>query len=288
MDKKSLMLNNLRISTEGLYILREALGLEGDQPDFTRPILLAIDFEQTENFMNGFSQSEKCQVGLAALDTRELHTSPPEKLISTESLISGPSSYTSVVSNNVLFGTTTVIKPAEILQKIQDLIPSDRDIILIGHNVRVELRILVRLGFTFSSRISSIIDTCDVADEVLGPPHYSLRKLLKTLCCPADRLHTAGNDAHFTLRASLLLVARDFPDQDHPTIGILRNTAMDPLPHLVRLAAKEAMRKGRKSAYLNSKKYQARFRTAEQIAEIRAERAAKKARQMGVGYPVVK
>uniref|UniRef100_A0A8H7TVB9 Gfd2/YDR514C-like C-terminal domain-containing protein n=1 Tax=Bionectria ochroleuca TaxID=29856 RepID=A0A8H7TVB9_BIOOC len=279
MNPKSLKLRvkNLGVSTKGLHVLRAALGLEGNQPEANRPILLAIDFENTKNFMNGFPHSETGQVGLATLDTRELHTSPPEKLISTNNLISGSSSYTSMVSSNVLFGTTAIIKPAEVLQKIQSLIPSDRDIILVGHGVRVELGILVALGFTFSPRIASIIDTCGVTGEVLGSPHYSLRELLKTLGCPHDRLHTAGNDAHFTLRAALLLVARGFPDHDHPTIDILRSIAMEPLAHQVRAEARAATREERKIAHLNSRKYQSQFWTDEQKDELRAQRAAKKA-----------
>lgn len=271
MGKKSLKLNNLEISKSGLRVLQEALGLEG--PHSTRPILLAMDFEHTQKFMNGFPHNETGQVGLATLDTRRLHTSPLEELISTHSLVSGFSSYVSKVSNRVIFGETTVVKPAEILQKIQSLIPSDRDIILIGHGVRAELAILETLGFTFS-RICSIIDTPDVAREVLGSPNYKLKKLLKTLGCPRDRLHTAGNDAHFTLRAALLLVARDFPDHDHPTIDILRSIAMEPLAHQVRA---EATREEKRIARLNSRKYQSQFWTDEQKAELRAQRAAKKA-----------
>ncbi|VUC31873.1 unnamed protein product [Clonostachys rosea] len=266
MDKKSLKLHNLEIATNGLHILSEALGLEGDQPDSTRPILLAIDFGQTKNLMNGFSGSECCQ-----------------ELISTYNLISGPSSYTSVVSKRVLFGTTEIIKPAEILHNIQALIPGDRNIILIGHGVQVELKILVKLGFTFSSRISSIIDTRGLAGEVFGTARYSLKSLLKSLRCRACRLHTGGNDAHFTLRASLLLAARNFPDREHPTIRILRDIALEPVPHLVEAEAIAARNKEKKIAHLNSAKYQAQFRTAEQRAEIRAERAARKAR--GVLWP---
>ncbi|CAI6047300.1 unnamed protein product [Clonostachys chloroleuca] len=220
-----------------------------------------MDFEHTQNFMNGFPHNETGQVGLATLDTRRLHTSPLEELISTHSLVSGLSSYISKVSNRVIFGETTVI-----LQKIQSLIPSDRDIILIGHGVRAELAILETLGFTFS-RICSIIDTPDVAREVLGSPNYKLKKLPKTPGCPRDRLHTAGNDAHFTLRAALLLVARDFPDHDHPTIDILRSIAMEPLAH----------QRGEEDCTLNSRKYQSQFWTDEQKAELRAQRAAKKA-----------
>ncbi|KAK7212700.1 hypothetical protein V2G26_019878 [Clonostachys chloroleuca] len=274
MGKKSLKLNNLEISKSGLRVLQEALGLDG--PHSTCPILLAMDFEHTQNFMNGFPHNETGQVSLATLDTRRLHTSPLEELISTHSLVSGFSSYISKVSNRVIFGETTVVKPAEILQKIQSLIPSDREIILIGHGVRAELGILETLGFTFS-RICSIIDTPDVAREVLGSPNYKLKKLLKTLGCPRDWLHTAGNDAHFTLRAELLLVARDFPDHDHPTIDILRSIAMEPLAHQVRAEARAATREERKIARLNSRKYQSQFWTDEQKAELRAQRAAKKA-----------
>ncbi|CAG9994626.1 unnamed protein product [Clonostachys byssicola] len=266
----------LGTSDEGLHVLRAALGLEGDWTGPNRPILLAIDFEHTKNFVTGFIHGEEGQVGLATLDTEELHTTLPEELISTHNLILGPSDYTSKVSGNVLFGTKAIIEPAQVLKEIQSLIPRDRDIILMGHGVHTELDILVRLGFTFSPRIT-IIDTLEVAKKAVKCHKYELKVVLRTLCCPHVKVHTAGNDANFTLRAALLLVAHKFTNQHHPTIDILRSVAMEPLAPLIEAEARAARRLEKKIADLNRGKDQARSRTPGQIAELRAQRAAKKA-----------
>lgn len=91
--------------------------------------------------------------------------------------------------------------------------PKDRNIILIGHAVAAELKILDTLGFEFAARkVVGVIDIMKLANEILGFRSCSLRDLLKVLRYPFNQLHYGGNDARFTLKAGLLLAVRAVPN----------------------------------------------------------------------------
>jgi hypothetical protein len=53
----------------------------------------------------------------------------------------------------------------------------------------------------------------------------TLKNILRQVKCPhANAIHCAGNDAHFTLRAALLLAAQDYmPDADPNMLQLLRD-----------------------------------------------------------------
>ncbi|KAH7121408.1 hypothetical protein EDB81DRAFT_813900, partial [Dactylonectria macrodidyma] len=63
---------------------------------------------------------------------------------------------------------------------------------------------------------------------------YSLEKLLDSLDIPYANLHAAGNDAHFTLRAILMIVVRDaqrqHQDIDDSLFRVLEAVARAPRP----------------------------------------------------------
>lgn len=149
--------------------------------------------------MDGFSQSDDSQVGIAILNINDLLAPQLKKnIISTYNLVTGSPSYISKASKKFLFGKSIIINPNKILKNIQSIIPRDRPIILVGHNVKVELRVLTRLGFDLSSLNADIIDTASITDEVFGGAGYSLREVLTSLNCPFNNLHSGGNDANFT------------------------------------------------------------------------------------------
>ncbi|WAO88872.1 Hypothetical protein NCS54_00623600 [Fusarium falciforme] len=105
------------ISKNGLQVLQAALGLsESDQPS---PIIVAIDFEQTNNLKNGFVESQDSQLGIAAFDTKFLSRpiQDEEDLITTENYITGSESYVKKASNRFAFGESTTIQPTELCVK---------------------------------------------------------------------------------------------------------------------------------------------------------------------------
>ncbi|KAL2693495.1 hypothetical protein Neosp_000055 [[Neocosmospora] mangrovei] len=215
-----------RVSKNGLQVLQRALALsESDQPS---PIIVAIDFEQTNNLKNGFLESQDSQLGIATFDTKIL-SQPLEDgqdLITTENYITGSDTYIEKASNRFVFGESTTIQPAELVHRIDRALPKDRPVILVGHAVNNELDVFHALGYTLAHPNIEVIDTFLVANEVFEPWRCSLGALLRRLRCPVARLHSAGNDANFTLRAALILAVYTYPGQDHPAVGRLRQIAL--------------------------------------------------------------
>jgi hypothetical protein len=80
---------------------------------------------------------------------------------------------------------------------------SYRNIVLVGYGLRSDLLVLRKRGIMFESIVAKL-DTTYIAREVLGM-NFKLQGLLKTLGCPNENIHNAGNDANFALRAFLLL-----------------------------------------------------------------------------------
>ncbi|KAI1120394.1 Polynucleotidyl transferase [Nemania abortiva] len=274
MDCRSPLKNHRPVvSQSGLQILRRALQSDS--------ILISIDFENTINIRRGFTTSNDCQAGLAILDTRDLQHKyrPPEDLITTHNFVTGSPFYVSKAAPRFLFGESSVIKPANLLTNIQSIIPQDRDVVLLGYAVQNDIKALHGLGFDFSRFTSTfvIVDTCRVAGEVFGAWRGALGDLLLRIHCPFKKLHSGGNDANFTLRASLLLATREYNEMDNATSNYLQQISTSPiscLENLENLKAAAARKKEKKRE--RRRKRQAKPRTIEQQTRLRAERAAKK------------
>lgn len=60
----------------------------------------------------------------------------------------------------------------------------------------------------------------------------TLGKLLEWLDCPHDRLHNRGNDAHFTLRAIILLAIDEIAASEETSVRerLLEHAAMSAIP----------------------------------------------------------
>ncbi|KAI1367787.1 hypothetical protein F5Y08DRAFT_348581 [Xylaria arbuscula] len=193
----------------GLQILREALGLSKstDPSPWSNSFLVSLDFENTNNIRRGFARGKEYQMGVATLDTRALQKGSLSLTedVKTLNYVSGSEQYISKVFNKCLFTGCLVVKPAKILETVQQIIPQDRNrrVIIISHGAQNELTILQVLGYKFSKNIYAF-DSFLAAKEKFGCG-YSLSELLRRVRCPYDNLHVAGNDAFFTLRASLLL-----------------------------------------------------------------------------------
>ena len=211
------------VANDGLQILLHIFGFSRDSgPEeqcdgITDPILVAIDFENTYEFHKGLTPDSDFQVGLAILDTRDLlrrrQSIPPSKIISSFNFVCGSSEYQRKACQNFLFGIPLKIQQSDMLTNINSSIlqghdndDEQREIVLVGHAITNELRILSGLGFDFQ-RVSACLDTFKICAQVL--PYFALKlgELLDELQCPYKRLHNGGNDANFTLRSLLLLTA---------------------------------------------------------------------------------
>lgn len=98
-----------------------------------------------------------------------------------------------------------------------------RNIVLVGHSIKQDLKVLLRLGVNFYkvAPTVAILDTHGMSQELLGPKSCSLKgaapitaftlgNVLQELKCPftPHELHNAGNDATYTLHAMLMLAIR--------------------------------------------------------------------------------
>ncbi|KAI1171487.1 hypothetical protein F4777DRAFT_582848 [Nemania sp. FL0916] len=289
-----------RILEHGLHALREAL--------WSDAMLIAIDFEGAVNIRAGFPNNQYCQAGLAILDTRDLqqggHLSEEseaseeseeyeesEDLITVRNFIAGSPNYLTRASQRFLFGESSIIDPTKLLEIIQPLIPQDRHIVLLGHGVNIELGVLRALGFNIATHAptSVVVDTLRVANEVLGRGPGRLRDVLLRVGCPFMRLHSAGNDAYFALRAALHLATKNDDRADEPILDCLRQYLTQPVPYKfspgeAKAFAKQQIRKEmqkerqeRQERGVKRRPKQPKHRSIEQQNRLREKRAARKA-----------
>ncbi|KAK5627552.1 hypothetical protein RRF57_003267 [Xylaria bambusicola] len=233
-------LNNLppTKSKGGLQIVQEALGLSNaTYPSlWSRSLLLSIDFEHLDNIRSGFTKGGNCQVGIATLDTSNLQKDllpPPNNLIETYNYVSGSNQYIKKVIPKFIFGESLVVNSASILKMIELIIPQhqNRRIIIVSHGIQNELMALHALGYRFSANMHAVCSH-RLAVETLGL-QCALGKLLRWVGCPYHSLHIGGNDAHFTLKACLLLALHNNHDTEDTTslAGYLKGVATSDVPH---------------------------------------------------------
>ena len=267
-----------KITKSGLQVAQHVFGLatESNASGLGDVVIIVIDFENINNITEDLSLNLDCQAGIAILDIRSLHD--PQPIISTHNFATGSSRYCAKASKKFLFGRSITTSQKEILENIKSLFPPSRSFLLVGHDIRHDLRALEVLGADFQDPGIRVLDTSWIAHEVL--PFYagSLGDLLTELKCPFDKLHCAGNDAHFTLRALLLLVVKDCrkraDTENHGIVDILDGIAHATIPYRVDPEIAAARKKAKRLA--KSRKHQSRLWDAETQARIRAERAARR------------
>ncbi|KAI1612937.1 Polynucleotidyl transferase [Exophiala viscosa] len=247
---------------------------------------VSIDFEGLSSIMDATTTSQG-QVGIAIFDTRDLtpslsSSSSVGSMITTHNFVTGSSHYCASATKRFLFGETITISQQEMFQKLESVIPLTRNIILVGHDIWNDLKVLRYLKFDTRTSILGILDTQQIAREVPSTAASSgrLRNILTELRCPFDELHSAGNDANFTLRALLLLAVQCYASEtlcqeDQRTLELIREVAQYPIPNRRDLKEARALKKKMKRLE-KSRKHQAKSWDTETKESIRAERAARR------------
>lgn len=183
-------------------------------------VLVAIDMENPQS-LRQHPDTVNSQVGLAVFDTRSISKLGSEsEPISTHYFITGCPAYIHNSSQNVLFGKAVSTSPELRLRNIKSVIPQDRKIVLIGHNITSELLALVRLGFDLET-VEEIVDTYHTVEDSKGL-RQRLGFLLRHLDLPCSYLHNAGNDAHYTLLAAILLATREHANKSCSPLPALK------------------------------------------------------------------
>ncbi|RYP67194.1 hypothetical protein DL769_005826 [Monosporascus sp. CRB-8-3] len=167
-----------------LDFLYECLGLSnsGDtQHDSHRDggvLFVSIDFENPTGLLED-TPNVASQVGIAMLDTRDLiPSSSSEGIISTYNFLLGPPRYYSSAKTKFLFGETQWIKQREIAPKLESLVLRSRSIVLVGHDIANELRVLRHLDFDLKTAVIGILDTL-----LIAPPSPSFNTQVRSRCC---------------------------------------------------------------------------------------------------------
>lgn len=275
------------IAPDGLRLIREYLELPftDSAPDSKRDpgvVFVSIDFENIGQFMDS-DPKVPIQLGVATLDTQDFCSAVhPKDIISTFNFVTGPSRYFNSAAIKFLFGETTQISYSEIVPKIESCIPRTRPTILVGHDIANDLRVLQHLHFDLPKSIIGIIDTMAITSQVFSSQlRWSLRTVLEELQCAYDNLHSAGNDAHFTLRCLLLLVSRSVKDtvelmpEHEQRLKKLEEIGHSEIPKKKELPPTKAEKKKLKRLQ-RSRKHQAKTWDLETQERIRSERALKK------------
>ena len=268
------------ISDNNLQLSQESLGLKPSKsPVLDKPVFIAIDLEYLSNFKQDSSQNLNSQVGVAILDSRSLISSPPQTAISTYNFVTGSTSYCAATAKKYLFDKTITIHQRDILFNLESFIPRTRNIILVGHDIRNDLQVLQLLDFDLHTSIGGILDLGKIASKLLPNIRITLSSILTELRCPFQNLHTAGNDAYFTLRALLLLAIRDYPEKEvdrncQEILSALKVITNVSTPRKSNPQLKNIKKKQRR--FQKNRKHQSKSWDIETQEQIRAERAARR------------
>ena len=194
--------------------LADLFGLTGS---ICNAIIIAIDFGFTNNFKKDHSLNLTSSAGLAIFDTQYLnstqnHASPdfvhPNDIISTYNIVTGSPDHHTTTVENFMFGDIIQTTQDNLLDCITSLIPPNRQIILVCHDMSAESKVLRVLGFDIPTYTTQFTDTQSIFANIFSRYQPSLERVLCALNCPYAYLHCSGNDANFTLRALLLLAIK--------------------------------------------------------------------------------
>ena len=199
---------------------------------------------------------------MSLFDSRSVETSgdyqPLASGIKSFQFTIGDSPYCRRAADKFLFGRSESILISELKPWLEQTV-SERDVVLVIHGAEQDLEVLKNLGIDLHAVF--VVDTVKAAQYPLRLSYrYSLEKLLEALGISFTNLHAAGNDAHFALRALLMIVVKDAESQPStPSITTLTKTlkaiALGPRPlsHRELLAPQEeARRQGKPKAKQNS------------------------------------
>ncbi|KAL7807321.1 QDE-2-interacting protein [Trichoderma aethiopicum] len=173
-------------------------------------LFVSVDVD-TGGGYEAISPEQSFHIGISLFDTRTL-TKPmenPGNAIQSYQYITKDSKPCKWAAKSFLFGDTELLQLPQLTNKLAAL-TQGREYVLVAHGINEDLKFLNNLDPNIAAKACYIMDTVNAAQHPLQLYYrYSLEKLLNALGIRYDRLHVAGNDAHFALRALLMLAVRD-------------------------------------------------------------------------------
>lgn len=210
-------------------------------------LLVGLDIDTFQGYEQ-ITPDQQLHVGISLLDTRKLHSllanptqdpNVPHGMIDSYQFTVGSSKYCQRASRNFMFGRSEAIELSQIRPRLQELI-GGREFTFVLHGSSSDMKMLRNLDIDLASLgCLYVFDTNKVAQWAIQL-HYrlGLEKLLENLEIPFDDLHAAGNDAHFSLRALLMLAVKDAERLQHlhgcatvdGLLRVIRRIAQAPRP----------------------------------------------------------
>ena len=229
---------NVAVAKPELAFLHQVLGLnlQALPTELKNVVFICVDCEAFEH-----DQSKVTELGVAALDTRDIWGSTPEEngegwIAKMKYAHFRPVEYARHVNRKFVkgcedkfaFGKTTWIHlrdSAKLLSRIfqcperiseaasfdTDLPNSRRNVVFVAHGISNDDAYLAQLGFTLSN-VSNVIRQVD-SQRVAGGTKkrgIGLKGLLQKLGMQSQGLHNAGNDAAYTLQALILMAVKEY------------------------------------------------------------------------------
>jgi len=225
---------SLPTQEESLEMAKQALMHEqqfipeapSDREEDRSVVFVSIDFENGPDNREGVIRVR--EMGISILDSRELicHKKEPHEMIQTQNFRcqKKPGSW-------YLFGQSTTVQQkemGEILERaLRQYDPNGklRRVNITAHAVLTDLDTMRKcfgIDITDRDKYPSVVGVVDT--ELLSKTtflmselafeSYMLQSILETLSVPYAFLHTAGNDANFTLKALLMLCVRYLETDD--------------------------------------------------------------------------
>ncbi|PVH81219.1 hypothetical protein DL98DRAFT_587677 [Cadophora sp. DSE1049] len=149
------------------------------------------------------------EIGISMLDTRHILNCEASDAITHHFVVDVITEALSMVD------TETSSSPLPQQHKLSN-------IVLIGHGIHTDTKLLLSAGLdiTHLPTVIKTLDTQTLSKPILGK-NYSLSLLLQALKIPHKNLHSAANDANFTLKAFIMLVHRSVREFPSPGFEIM-------------------------------------------------------------------
>ncbi|KAG4421998.1 hypothetical protein IFR04_004857 [Cadophora malorum] len=200
--------------TDSIRLLQRVLMEEVDEI-----IILSLDFGYSAHEGNKITQ-----IGISTMSTnvwRELSPTEDARIIHSRCV---RTPIKSLITSNFLFGESETVYRRNLVDFLRDALAqrsvdgSPQRVVLVGVGTLNELKILKDLGIDLQEKsffaIEGILDLNAITKTLELPfrNRPSLLRILKHLeiFFREEYLHDSGNDAHFTLRALLMLAAIAF------------------------------------------------------------------------------
>lgn len=201
----------------------------------TRDILFVCVDVDTGGGYEDILPGQSFHIGISLFDTRSLteHSQDPNDAIKSYQFINTNSKPCKWAAKAFLFGDTELIELSDLPARLS-LLTQGRDYVLVAHGIDMDIKFFNNLDPEIANRACYILDTVKAAQFPLQLYYrHSLENLLDKFNIRYAKLHAAGNDAHFALKALLMIAVRDGQMASETTVpvnGELFN-ALDAIAH---------------------------------------------------------